>query len=90
MSTVERTKIRLANGASILKIKEVEGIGMGRYVVLAFRGEDAVQPFVTWKASLDVLSVDVDCGEYEERLNCYWGHYYFDIEDALEDFKERE
>lgn len=45
-------------------------------IVLAFTGHEHVQPFVTWRRAT-------------ESGACYLGHYYSDLQRALDDYEDR-
>lgn len=78
---------KLRNGTTVLAYKEVgempfnrgplaEGIPTARAIVMAYTGDDAAMPFVTW-------AMNVDDG------STYWGHYYKTAKEAWGDFNER-
>lgn len=73
MSVIEVGKT-LPNGATVLAHKPGD---RGYEIVLAFVfPQISEDPFVTW-------SVTPEGGE------AFWGHYYQDIAEALDDYKER-
>lgn len=71
-----QTQYTLSNGASIIQHKRNSS---GDLVVLANTG--GYHPFVTWRACASDKDPNV--------LDCYWGHYFADLSNAVEDFVER-
>jgi hypothetical protein len=79
VSMATTTDIVLHNGAQVIDARLDATQNHG--VVLA--KTNAVQPFVTWYASRALSS------DGTRRFDCYWGHYFSSLADAMADFEQR-
>ncbi len=64
----------LKNGATVIARRESTNKKSETDVVLALTA--SVQPYVTWLCD-------------PQSAECYWGHYFYSLSEALEDFETR-
>ena len=69
--------MKLKNGAAVISRSKTRDLG---FVVLAqWRKNNGQMEYITWIAGV----------EKDGSLNCYWGHYFTDLEKATRDYKDR-
>lgn len=72
---MDKLNFKIPKGWTLLEVQEkpYQKKEKEYFIIVAVRESDRM--FVTW--------------EYNDRSECYWGHYFTNVNDAIEDSQKR-